>query len=73
MRASEFTDIFSDFLSVSITLFFDLGSNALEIFGSDVSDSLNIFSCRSRGGGFPGGRLRLSSLMSFILASSGGL
>ena len=44
VRASEFTDIFSDFLSVSITLFFDLGSNALEIFGSDMSDSLSIFS-----------------------------
>ena len=69
MRASEFVDIFSDFLLVSITLFFDLGSNALEIFGSDVSDSLNIFSCRSRGGGFPGGRLRLSSLSTILFSA----
>ena len=44
VRASAGLDIFSDFFSVGITLFLDLGRNAIKVFGADVTDGLIIFS-----------------------------
>ena len=44
VSASEFTNIFSNVTIARITLFFDLGRNAVKVFGSDVTNSLNILS-----------------------------
>ena len=44
VRASEFFDIFSDFIVAGITFFLDLLRNAVEVFGTDVTNSLIIVS-----------------------------